>query len=149
MSADLPSLHCFVPSCVCLFVHYPFMHAFFIIHACMRSLVGSYRIICPSLHSFMQFAHMLIRHFSQRSRSVAAVVAVNGLAGAEAGAVHIPEVHAVAPDSGHQHTAVHPGRGCTLPHLGPVYPICQPGSTADGTSAALCFCICICCRCCC
>ena len=62
------------------------------------------------------------------------VCAVNGLARAEAGAVHILEVSAATSWPGHQYPAVCFGRGGTLANLGPIHSFCQPGCAAHGAA---------------
>lgn len=63
---------------------------------------------------------------------VAVLSAVDGLVGPEAGAVHIFEVHAAAPSTGHQHAAVCTCRGGPFTHPGSVYSVCQSGGAPHG-----------------
>ena len=65
------------------------------------------------------------------------MLAVHGMAGTEGGAVHIAEVHAAAPITRHQHTALCSGRGCTLPDAGPIHSLRKLSSAAHGIALTL------------
>lgn len=60
--------------------------------------------------------------------------AVNGMARAEAGAVHVLAVPAAASSTGHQHSAVCIGRRRAITHFGPDHTRCQSGCAAHGDS---------------